>query len=58
MKRIATAFALTLTISIIIVERASEASGQKFDPVAVRKAIEKSLPLLERIRAPFIEMKI
>jgi len=55
MKRIVTALALTLTISLFVAERASQASGRRNDPAAVRKAIEKSLPLLESIRAPFIE---
>lgn len=61
MKRIATALALTLMISLFIAERASQASkasklsDQRNDPATVRKAIEKSLPMLESIRVPFIE---
>src|SRR5215813_7580577 len=55
MKRIATALALTLTVSLYVAEQASKASGRRNDPTAVKKAIEKSLPLLESIRVPFIE---
>ena len=55
MKRIATALALTLTVSLFVAEQASKASGRRNDPAAVRKAIEKSLPMLESIRVPFIE---
>src|SRR5882672_832305 len=55
MKRIATALAFTLTVSLFVAEQASQASRRRNDPAAVRKAIEKSLPLLESIRAPFIE---
>src|SRR5215813_4922076 len=55
MKRIATALTLTLMVSLFVTEQASKASGRRSDPAAVRKAIEKSLPLLESIRLPFIE---
>jgi hypothetical protein len=55
MKRIATALAFTLTVSLFVAEQASHASGRRNDQAAVRKAIEKSLPLLESIRLPFIE---
>lgn len=55
MKQTTTALALIMTISLFIVEQVSQASGQRNDPAAVRKAIEKSLPLLESIRTPFIE---
>jgi hypothetical protein len=55
MKHIATALAFTLMISLFIADHASQASDRRSDPAAVRKAIEKSLPLLESIRLPFIE---
>ncbi len=55
MKRIAAVLALTLTVSLFVAERVSQSSGRKNDPAAVRKSIEKSLPLLESIRLPFIE---
>jgi hypothetical protein len=55
MKRIATALAFTLTVSLFVAERASQASGWMSDPGSVRKAVEKSLTLLQSIRAPFIE---
>src|SRR5262245_4646433 len=55
MKRIATALAITLTVSLFIAQRVSQASDRRNDPAAVKKAIEKSLPLLEGIRLPFIE---
>jgi hypothetical protein len=59
MKRIATALAFTLTVALFIADQSSQASGKasgrRSDPAAVRKAIEKSLPLLESIRLPFIE---
>src|SRR5262245_48455139 len=63
MKRIATALAFTLTVALFIADQPSKASGKasgkesgrSSDPAAVRKAIEKSLPLLESIRLPFIE---
>src|SRR5262245_54096587 len=53
MKRIATALAFTLTVSLFAAERVSQSRSN--DPAAVRKAIEKSLPLLESVRLPFIE---
>jgi Squalene-hopene cyclase C-terminal domain len=52
MKRIAIALASTLLVSLFVVDWTS-ARGN--DQAAVRKAIEKSLPLLESIRLPFIE---
>jgi hypothetical protein len=55
MKRIATALAFTLTVSLFVAEQASQASGRRSDPGVVRKAVEKSLTLLQSIRAPFIE---
>ncbi|HKQ73923.1 MAG TPA: prenyltransferase/squalene oxidase repeat-containing protein [Blastocatellia bacterium] len=58
MKRIATTLAFTLTVSLFGLDQASQAAqsgGRRSDPAAVRKAIEKSLPLLESIRLPFIE---
>jgi hypothetical protein len=55
MKHIATALAFALSVSLFVAERISPASGRGNDPAAVRKAIEKSLPLLESIRMPFIE---
>jgi hypothetical protein len=55
MKRIATVLAFTLIVSLFIAEHVSQASGPRNDPAAVRKAIEKSLPLLESVRLPFIE---
>ncbi len=58
MKRIVTALALTLTISLFVAEQASQASkvsGRRNDSAVVRKAIDKSLPLLDSIRVPFIE---
>jgi len=59
MKRIATALAFTLAVALFIADQSSQASGKasgrRSDPAAVRKAIEKSLPLLESIRLPFIE---
>ena len=55
MKRIVTALAFILTVSLFVAGQASKASGRRNDPAAVKKAIEKSLPLLESIRLPFIE---
>ena len=55
MKRFATALVLTLTVSLFVAEQASRASGRRNDPAVVRKAIDKSLSLLESIRTPFIE---
>src|SRR5215204_917951 len=58
MTRISTALALALTVSLFVAERASQASqvpGRRGDQAAVRKAVEKSLPLLESIRVSFIE---
>src|SRR5262245_3627665 len=55
MKRIVTALAFILTVSLFVAGQASKASGRRNDPTAVKKAIEKSLPLLESIRLPFIE---
>jgi hypothetical protein len=55
MKRIATALAFTLTVALFVAEQSSKASGRGTDQAAVRKAIEKSLPLLESVRLPFIE---
>jgi Squalene-hopene cyclase C-terminal domain len=55
MKRIAAALAFTLMVSLFVAKRASQASGRRNYPAAVRTAIEKSLPLLESIRLPFIE---
>jgi hypothetical protein len=55
MKRIATALAFTLTVSLFVAEQASQSSGRSDSPATVRKAIEKSLPLLESVRLPFIE---
>ena len=52
MKRIATALAFTLLVSVFV---AGQSSALRNDPAVVRKAIEKSLPLLESIRVPFIE---
>jgi hypothetical protein len=55
MKRIATALAFTLTVSLFVMERSSHASDRRSDPAAVRKSVEKSLALLQSIRTPFIE---
>jgi len=44
-----------LTVSLFIAAQVSQASGRINVPAAVRKAIEKSLPLLDGIRLPFIE---
>jgi len=58
MKRIATVLSFTLTVFLFAAEQAlqaTQASGERTDPATVRKAIEKSLPLLDSIRVPFIE---
>lgn len=52
MKRIATALAFALTVSLFVAE---QASARRNDQAAVRMAINKSLTLLESIRVPFIE---
>jgi len=39
-----------LTVSLFIAAQISQASGRRNNPAAVRKAIEKSLPLLDSIR--------
>ena len=44
-----------MRVSLFVAQQASKASGSRNDPAAVRKAIEKSLPLLESVRLPFIE---
>jgi hypothetical protein len=51
-KRIITTLALLLMVSPFVTR---QTSAQKSNPAAVKKAIEKSLPLLESIRVPFIE---
>lgn len=52
LKRIITALALTLTLALYITRHGA---AQQSESVAVRQAIEKSLPLLDRIRVPFLE---
>jgi len=52
MKRITTALAILLMISLFVSERTS---ARKNSPYTVKKAIEKGLPLLESIRVPFLE---
>lgn len=52
LKRITLALALLLMVSLFV---ARQTSAQKSEPAAVKQAIEKSLPLLESIRVPFIE---
>lgn len=58
MKRIITALLITLTFSMFLANKTSNAlkvSGKKTAPPSIRLAIEKSVPLLESIRLPFIE---
>ncbi|MGH9753721.1 MAG: prenyltransferase/squalene oxidase repeat-containing protein [Blastocatellia bacterium] len=55
MKHIVTALAFTLTVSLFVAGQISQASVRRNNPAAIRKAIEKSLPLLESARLPFIE---
>jgi hypothetical protein len=52
MKHFATTLSITLAISLFVAE---QTSAQKNDPDVVKKSIEKSLPLLDSIRIPFLE---
>src|SRR5688572_27374650 len=52
MKRLTTAITLFLTLSIF---DAAQVQAQSNDPAVVRKAIEKSLPLIDGVRLPFLE---
>lgn len=52
MKRVTTAITLLLILSIFAAAQAQTPSN---DPAVVRKAIEKSLPLIDGVRLPFLE---
>ena len=54
MKRIATALIIILAVSLFVAEQVSQASDPISNQAGVRNAIEKSLPLLQSIRVPFI----